>query len=173
MIDSATIHVASGAGGNGAISGRHERYVPKGGPDGGDGGDGGSVIIYATESVTTLYDYRYRKKIKADRGKDGSSNKKHGASSKDKRLAVPVGTIVKRNDGSIIADLQLNESEVVVAAGGKGGKGNSRFKSSIYQFPLIAEAGELGQELEIYLELKIESIILDSVLDLRGKSTAR
>ena len=155
MIDSATIHVASGAGGNGAISGRHERYVPKGGPDGGDGGDGGSVIIYATESVTTLYDYRYRKKIKADRGKDGSSNKKHGASSKDKRLAVPVGTIVKRNDGSIIADLQLNESEVVVAVGGKGGKGNSRFKSSIYQFPLIAEAGELGQELEIYLELKL------------------
>jgi len=155
MIDSAKIRVSSGGGGNGAISGRHERYVPKGGPDGGDGGDGGSVVIYATDSMTTLADYRYRRKFKADRGKDGSSNKKYGASSKDKRLAVPIGTIVKREDGSIIADLQSNESEVVVALGGKGGKGNSRFKSSIYQFPLIAEAGELGQELEINLELKL------------------
>ena len=155
MIDSAKIRVSSGGGGNGAISGRHERYVPKGGPDGGDGGDGGSVVIYATDSMTTLADYKYRRKFKADRGKDGSSNKKYGASSKDKRLAVPIGTIVKREDGSIIADLQSNESEVVVALGGKGGKGNSRFKSSIYQFPLIAEAGELGQELEINLELKL------------------
>ena len=155
MIDSAKIRVSSGGGGNGAISGRHERYVPKGGPDGGDGGDGGSVVIYATDSMTTLADYRYRRKFKADRGKDGSSNKKYGASSKDKRLAVPIGTIVKREDGSIIADLQSNESEVVVALGGKGGKGTSRFKSSIYQIPLIAEAGELGQELEINLELKL------------------
>ena len=155
MIDSATIHVSSGSGGDGAISGRHERYIPKGGPDGGDGGDGGSVIFYATESVTTLYDYRYRRKIKADRGKDGSSNKKHGSSAKDKRLAVPIGTIVKRQDGSTIADLRSNESEVVVAMGGKGGKGNSRFKSSTYQYPLIAEAGELGKEVEINLELKL------------------
>ena len=155
MIDSAKIHISSGGGGNGAISGRHERYVPKGGPDGGDGGDGGSVVIYATESMTTLSEYKYRRKFKADRGKDGSSNKKYGASAKDKRLSVPIGTVVKRQDGSTIADLQTNESEVVVAVGGKGGKGNSRFKSSIYQFPLIAEAGELGQELEINLELKL------------------
>ena len=97
MIDSATIHVASGAGGNGAISGRHERYVPKGGPDGGDGGDGGSVIIYATESVTTLYDYRYRKKIKADRGKDGSSNKKHGARAFTKVGALALAKHVEQN----------------------------------------------------------------------------
>ena len=155
MIDSAKIHVSSGGGGNGAISGRHEKYVPKGGPDGGDGGDGGSVVIYATETITTLADYRYKRKFKADRGKDGSSNKKHGASAKDKRLAVPIGTVVKRQDGSTIADLQINQSEVVVALGGKGGKGNARFKSSIYQFPLIAEAGELGQEFEINLELKL------------------
>ena len=155
MIDSAKISVSSGGGGNGAISGRHEKYIPKGGPDGGDGGDGGSVVIYATENMTTLANYRYKRKFKADRGKDGSSNKKHGASSKNNRLAVPVGTIVKREDGSIIADLQSSESEVVVAVGGKGGKGNARFKSSIYQFPLIAEAGELGEEFEINLELKL------------------
>lgn len=155
MIDNAKINVSSGAGGNGAISGRHERYVPKGGPSGGDGGDGGSVVVYATESMTTLADYRYKRKFKADRGKDGSSNKKHGASSKDKRLAVPAGTIIKREDGSTIADLQSSESEVVVAVGGKGGKGNARFKSSIYQFPLIAEAGELGQDFEINFELKL------------------
>jgi GTP-binding protein len=155
MIDSANIKVTSGSGGNGAISGRHERYVPKGGPDGGDGGDGGSIIVYAKESVTTLSDYRYKRIFKANRGFDGLSNKRHGASSKDKRLAVPLGTIVKREDGSIIADLDSNGSEVVVAVGGKGGKGNVKFKSPIYQFPVIAEAGELGQNVEINLELKL------------------
>ena len=155
MIDSANIKVSSGSGGNGAISGRRERYVPKGGPDGGDGGDGGSIIIYATESITSLADYRYKRKFKANRGMDGSSNKRHGASSKDKRLAVPVGTIVKREDESTIADLESNGDEVIVAIGGKGGKGNARFKSPIYQFPLIAEAGESGKDVEINLELRL------------------
>jgi len=155
MIDSANIKVSSGSGGNGAISGRRERYVPKGGPDGGDGGDGGSIIIYATESITSLADYRYKRKFKANRGMDGSSNKRHGASSKDKRLAVPVGTIVKREDESTIADLESNGDEVIVAIGGKGGKGNARFKSPIYQFPLIAEAGESGEDVEINLELRL------------------
>ncbi len=154
FVDKAKIYVASGKGGNGIVSFRREKFIPKGGPDGGDGGNGGSVIIEATSSMNTLIDFRYHKHFKAEGGENGKSSNMTGKSGKDLVIYVPVGTIVKI-DGKYIADLNESGKRVVVAKGGKGGRGNSHFATATRQAPTIAENGGDGEEHWVELELKL------------------
>lgn len=154
FVDTATVTVQAGKGGDGAVSFRHEIYVDKGGPDGGDGGKGGDVIFEATENLNTLLDFRYKPELKAKDGVAGSKRKKAGRYGEDLIVKVPMGTLVRR-DGEIIADLVANGQRVVVAKGGDGGFGNAHFKSSIRQTPRMAELGEPGDAFEAQLELKL------------------
>jgi len=159
MIDRAEITVRAGDGGSGAVSFRHEKFVPFGGPDGGDGGDGGDVVVVADEAVTSLRAFRRKRSFKAARGRDGAGQKKHGKNGEDLVLTLPVGTVIifKSQIGgdSLIADLEQPGQPVVVAKGGRGGKGNTHFATSTNQAPQIAQQGEMGEELAIILELKI------------------
>ncbi len=156
MIDQVNIRVTAGNGGNGAISGRREKYVPSGGPDGGDGGDGGSVSLTADLGVGTLLKFRYKREFTAWAGTKGQGAKKHGRNGEDISVTVPVGTQVwDRKDGVFVADLTSHGQEVTVARGGGGGKGNARFTTSTLQFPLLAEEGERGERAELRLELKL------------------
>lgn len=156
FVDEVEITVESGNGGNGAATFRREKFVPRGGPDGGDGGRGGSVIIRADPGLNTLVDLRYRKNYKAERGGDGGSNNKHGKDAPDLMLDVPVGTLVSDIDtGEIIADLVVQGQTAVVARGGRGGRGNTRFTTSTNQAPTFAERGEPGEMRHLKLELKL------------------
>ncbi len=150
----AKVFVTAGNGGRGAVSFRHEKYVDKGGPDGGDGGQGGDVVFVADPNLNTLVDFRYKPELKADNGSDGSKRDKHGRSGSNLLVKVPLGTIVKRDD-EVLADLIDPGAEVVIARGGSGGFGNAHFKSSTRQAPRIAEIGEKGEKFEATLELKI------------------
>lgn len=154
FVDTATVTVQAGKGGDGAVSFRHEIYVDKGGPDGGDGGRGGDVIFVATEQLNTLLNFRYQPRLQAEGGKNGDKRKKAGRSGKPLYVKVPVGTIV-RKDGQVVADLTRHEQEVVVAKGGDGGFGNAHFKSSTRQTPRMAELGEPGDTFEAELELRL------------------
>lgn len=154
FVDTAKVFISAGKGGDGAVSFRHEKYIEKGGPDGGDGGDGGDVVFVATSDLNTLVDYRYKPELKAQVGENGSKRDRHGASGETLYVKVPVGTIVKRND-EIIADLTFEGEEVVIACGGRGGFGNAHFKSSVRQTPRMAEKGEPGESFEAELELKL------------------
>lgn len=154
FVDTAKVFIQAGRGGGGAVSFRHEIYVDKGGPDGGDGGDGGDVVFVASESVNTLVDFRYKPELRAKAGGKGSKTRRHGKSGEHLFVKVPIGTIVRKN-GEIIADLISNDQSVVIAKGGGGGFGNAHFKSSVRQTPRIAEIGELGEEFEAELELKL------------------
>ena len=156
MIDQAQIRAISGHGGNGAVSGRREKFVPHGGPDGGDGGDGGNVYARCDRNVSTLLSFRYNRIYKAGNGSSGSGRKKHGRRGTDAEFAVPLGTEVwDDRTGSRIADLTTHGERVLVTQGGRGGRGNSRFTSSTNQFPLLAEEGGRGQEIHLRLELKL------------------
>ena len=157
MIDQVNIRVVAGSGGDGAISGRREKYVPAGGPDGGDGGDGGSVSLVADSGVGTLLKFRYRREFKASPGSNGSRAGKHGRNGDDVEITVPVGTQVwsDRRRGLLVADLTAHGQSVVVARGGRGGRGNARFATSTLRFPLLAEEGERGERAEFRLELKL------------------
>ena len=155
-IDTAKIQVKGGKGGNGCISFRREKFVPRGGPNGGDGGGGGSVILEAAEGLSTLIDLRHNPLQVAEDGKHGTGKEMHGADAADRIVRVPCGTIVRdAEDGEILADLTLPGQRVVAARGGIGGKGNSHFKSSIFQTPRVAEKGEPGEERSIELEVKL------------------
>lgn len=154
FIDTATVNVQGGKGGDGAVSFRHEIYVDKGGPDGGDGGRGGNVIFLATEQLNTLLKFRYQPRLVADNGVNGSKRKMAGRSGEDLIVKVPVGTVVRRN-GVVIADLVLPGQKAVVARGGDGGFGNAHFKSSTRQTPRMAELGEPGESFGAELELKL------------------
>lgn len=154
FVDTATVTIQAGKGGDGAVSFRHEIYVDKGGPDGGDGGKGGDVIFVATEQLNTLLGFRYQPKLAADNGVNGSKRKKAGRAGKPLYVKVPVGTLVSR-DGEVIADLATAGQEIVVAKGGDGGFGNAHFKSSVRQTPRMAELGEMGDTFEAELELKL------------------
>lgn len=156
FIDYVEIEVEAGNGGNGAVAFRREKYVPKGGPDGGDGGKGGDVIAYADPQLTTLLDFRYRKKYKAQNGNPGEGRLKTGRSGEDIILYMPVGTILKNieSDESII-DLDKPEMQVIIASGGKGGLGNTNFKSPTNQTPRNAKPGQPGEKKKISLELKL------------------
>lgn len=154
FVDSAVVMVAAGKGGDGALSFRHEKYVDKGGPDGGDGGRGGDVVLYADPNLNTLVAFRFKQEVKAEDGQAGSKRRRHGKSGADIVVNVPVGTIVTR-DGEVLCDLAEAGEKVVVARGGDGGYGNAHFKSSTRQAPRITEVGENGEAFEARLELKL------------------
>jgi GTP-binding protein len=153
--DRARIRIQAGKGGDGGLSFRREKYVPKGGPDGGDGGRGGDVVLLADPSLRDLSALRRRRLIKATRGENGRGARKHGADGADAELHVPVGTQVLSDEGDLIADLAHPDARVVLAKGGPGGRGNARFVSSIRQVPRFAEVGPPGEELEVELHLKL------------------
>ena len=156
FVDIAKISVKAGDGGNGCVAFRREIYVPAGGPAGGDGGNGGNVVFKADNNLRTLLDFKYKKKYVAESGADGKGSNMFGKNGEDLIIKVPVGTIIRDTDTNlVIADLRKNEQEVVVAHGGRGGKGNTNFKSSIRQAPSFAKSGTKGQELDINLELKL------------------
>jgi len=156
FIDEVTIHVKAGNGGDGIVSFRREKHVPRGGPDGGDGGRGGSVVMTSDPNLTTLIDFRYRREYKAGRGENGSGNQKHGANGADVELRVPVGTLVTDAvTGEVVADFVRPGQREVLARGGIGGRGNARFATSTHQTPRFAEKGEPAEELDLVLELKL------------------
>src|SRR3990167_1790690 len=171
FIDKVGVAVSAGDGGDGALSFRHEKFIDKGGPDGGDGGDGGDVIFVASLNQNTLANFRYHKKLQAESGKSGGKRKKHGPSGNDFIAEVPVGTVIISEEGSIVADLVNDKQKVVVARGGKGGFGNAHFVSSTRQAPRIVEKGEKGEECEITLELKMIADVGLVGLPNAGKST--
>ncbi len=155
-MDTARIQVKAGNGGNGCISFRREKFVPRGGPDGGDGGNGGNVILTATLGMSTLIDLHHNPRQVAENGGHGTGKKRDGADGTDCVVKVPAGTIVRDlNTAELLADLTEPDDSVVVASGGIGGKGNARFKSSTFQAPRVAEKGEPGEEREISLEIKL------------------
>jgi GTP-binding protein len=153
--DRARIHVQAGKGGDGGLSFRREKFVPKGGPDGGDGGRGGDVVLLADPSLRDLSSLQRRHFIKAPRGENGRGTRKHGADGGDVELRVPVGTQVFAGEGDLIADLAHSGARVVLARGGHGGRGNARFVSSTRQVPRFAEVGPPGEEREVELHLKL------------------
>lgn len=172
FIDYATIFVKAGNGGNGMVSFRREKYVPKGGPDGGNGGNGGNIIIKADKHLNTLLDFRYKRHYKADNGENGKSANKHGKNGSDVIIKVPCGTVVKDAEtGVIIADLINDKQETIVAKGGKGGRGNAEFATSTNQAPRYAERGKPGEEKKIELELKLLADIGLVGFPNAGKST--
>jgi GTP-binding protein len=156
FIDQATIYVKAGNGGNGAISFRREKFVPKGGPDGGNGGDGGCVRIRADRQLSTLLDFKYKRHYRAGNGEHGRGKTQTGKNGADAILKVPCGTLVRdSNTHEVIADLVGQDDEIIVAHGGKRGKGNAEFATSTNQAPRVAEPGTPGEEHELLLELKL------------------
>ena len=156
FIDKAKIKISSGKGGNGVVAWRREKFVDKGGPAGGDGGKGGSVYLIADEGLSTLLDFTYRSIFKADNGENGFKKSMYGKSAKDLYIKVPAGTIVKDlKTGNIIADLTKHEQTVLVAKGGRGGRGNTHFCTPQNRAPQYCEPGEPGIERELQLELKL------------------
>ena len=156
FIDKAKIKISSGKGGNGVVAWRREKFVDKGGPAGGDGGKGGSVYLIADEGLSTLLDFTYRSIFKADNGENGFKKSMHGKSAKDLYIKVPAGTIVKDlKSGNIIADLTENGQTVLVAKGGRGGRGNTHFCTPQNRAPQYCEPGEPGIDRELQLELKL------------------
>lgn len=170
FVDTAKVKLQAGKGGDGAVSFRHEIYIPKGGPDGGDGGKGGSIIFRADKDTNTLLDFRFNPEWKAEDGKNGSGTRSAGRAGKDLIIEVPIGTVVKR-DGVVIADLTRDQEEAVIARGGDGGFGNAHFKSSTRQTPIIHEVGEPGEAFEAELELKLLADVGLVGLPNAGKST--
>ena len=155
FVDYVKIIIKSGDGGNGAKTFRREKYVAAGGPDGGDGGNGGSIYFEVDKDASTLIDFRYNKKYKAENGEHGSGNRKFGKSGKDLVIQVPKGTVIKEFEtGKVICDLSKDNQKELVLKGGRGGKGNVHFATSTRQVPDFAIDGEKGKELEIVLELK-------------------
>jgi GTPase len=156
FVDEAKIYVKAGDGGNGCVAFRREKYVPRGGPSGGDGGRGGSVYLEANPNDNTLLRYRYNREFKGDRGRHGEGSNCTGVSGDDLILQVPVGTLVYDEDGaSLLADLKKAGQRVLVAQGGKGGRGNQHFAKPWHQAPREKEEGELGEERRLKLELKL------------------
>jgi len=154
FVDWAKVLLKAGDGGNGCVSFRREKYVQKGGPDGGDGGHGASIYFTASVNLKTLYDFRLKSRIAAPSGGDGKGKNQTGESPDDIEIRVPVGTLVYR-DGDLIADLTVKDEKMLAVKGGKGGRGNIHFKSSTRQTPRIAEKGVPGEKAEIVLELKL------------------
>lgn len=156
FVDSAKIYIKAGNGGNGSVSFRREKYIPAGGPDGGDGGRGGDVIFTVDSGMSTLMDFRYKKKYHAQNGEDGRGAKSYGKDGEDIVIKVPPGTLIRdAKTGHVIADMIKPEQKFVAAKGGKGGWGNTHFATPTRQAPKFAKSGEPGEEREIILELKL------------------
>lgn len=194
FVDKAKVSLKAGKGGNGAVSFRHEIYIPKGGPDGGDGGKGGDIVFKADKDTNTLIDFRFTPILTAEDGKNGSGSRSAGRSGRDLIVEVPIGTVVYRLDGNsddsardtlkgarpslrsraeriVVADLTHDGQTAIIAKGGDGGFGNAHFKSSVRQAPIIAEVGEPGEEFEVEIELKLLADVGLVGLPNAGKST--
>ena len=172
FVDEAIITVRSGDGGPGCTSFRRERYIEKGGPDGGDGGDGGHIILKVSQSKRTLYDYRRQKLLKAKNGAPGQGRQKHGKNGSHCTITLPRGTIVSNADtNEIIVDLTQTAGEYIIARGGKGGRGNKRFATSTNRAPRYSQPGIPGVELKLKLELKLLADVGLVGLPNAGKST--
>lgn len=171
FIDKTRVLIRAGKGGDGKLSFRQEKFIARGGPDGGDGGHGGDVVFEASRNQNTLAAFRYQRELQAENGQPGGKNKRHGKSGKDLVVPVPVGTVVMDNDGNELADLIEDGQTAVIAKGGKGGFGNAHFVSSRRQAPKFAEKGEAGEELEAGLELKMIADVGLVGLPNAGKST--
>ena len=156
FVDKAEISIASGKGGNGAVTFRKEPFVPEGGPNGGDGGDGGSIIFVADRNLRTLMDFKYKRKYQAENGQDGMKKNRFGKKGEDLYIKVPVGTLIyDKETGLLMKDMVHDGDELVAAKGGRGGRGNVHFKSSVRRAPNFAEAGTPGKERTVVLELKL------------------
>jgi len=172
FVDYVKIYVKAGDGGRGCVSFRREKYVPRGGPDGGDGGKGGDVIIKASSDLHTLLYYRYKKIYKAERGEHGKGSNMTGRDGEDLIIKVPVGTVIKNMEtNKIIADLDEEGKSIVIAKGGRGGLGNTHFATPTNQAPRYAQPGQKGEELWIILELKLLADVGLIGLPNAGKST--
>lgn len=170
FIDTAKIKVKAGDGGNGVVSFRKEKFIDRGGPDGGDGGDGGDIVLISDPQINTLSYFRKKQLIKARNGKPGGKRRARGKSADDVEIKVPVGAVVVR-EGTVVADLSQPHTRFVVAYGGKGGYGNAHFKSSTRRAPKVAEKGEKGEEYDLELELKLLADVGLVGLPNAGKST--
>lgn len=171
FVDKVQVSVYAGDGGDGALSFRHEKFIDRGGPDGGDGGDGGDVVLVASRNQNTLATFRYKKLLKAEAGQNGSKRRRHGKSGADLVVQVPVGTVVMKIDGEVLADFTTDQQQAIIAKGGKGGFGNAHFVSSTRQAPRVAEKGEGGETSELILELKMIADVGIVGLPNAGKST--
>lgn len=172
FIDEVKIRVIAGDGGRGCVSFRREKFVPRGGPNGGNGGHGGDVVMVGDPQLTTLLDLRYQKQYKAGRGQHGMGSDCHGRRGEDREIKVPVGTIIRdAATRELIADLQAPGERVIVAAGGRGGKGNAHFATSTFRSPRFAQPGEPGEEQELELELRLLADVGIIGLPNAGKST--
>lgn len=170
FVDEVSVIVEAGDGGNGAVSFRHEKFVDRGGPDGGDGGKGGDIIMRASRNQNTLANFRYQKTVRAEHGQPGSKRRKHGKNGHNVTADVPVGTVIL-SDGEQLADLTEDGQSIIIAKGGNGGFGNAHFKSSTRQAPRVAEKGEKGEKRELKLELKMIADVGLIGLPNAGKST--
>ena len=155
FIDRVEIEVRGGDGGRGCVSFRREKYVPRGGPDGGDGGRGGDVVLVGDRNLTTLLDFTYRRRFAAGRGEHGRGAQQQGAEGRDERLRVPLGTTVTTPEGDVVGEVLEHSAELLVAPGGRGGRGNAFFKSATNQAPRHAQPGEPGSARHLVLELKL------------------
>ncbi|MBU4344753.1 MAG: GTPase ObgE [Proteobacteria bacterium] len=172
FIDEAIITVQSGDGGRGCVSFRREKFIPRGGPDGGDGGKGGDVVFVATSQKRTLYQFRYRNKLKAKNGGGGQGKKKAGKNGEDLKIEIPLGTLVfNAETGHLIKDFVKAGETFMIAKGGRGGQGNTRFKSSTNRTPRFAQPGEPGETLTLKIELKLLADVGIIGLPNAGKST--
>ncbi len=172
FVDEAIIHVRAGDGGNGCVSFRREKYVPRGGPDGGNGGRGGSIVLTADRSLTTLLDFHYRASFKAGRGQHGQGSRKFGKSAEDLQIKLPVGTLVSDAEtGEVLVDMLEDGQEFIVARGGRGGRGNAEFATPTDRAPRRADPGEVGEEYTLKLELKLLADIGLVGFPNAGKST--
>lgn len=172
LVDVAKVYVKAGNGGNGAISFRREKFVPKGGPDGGDGGRGGDVVVAVDSQLETLLDYKYRRHHPAGNGGDGGGGDRHGKDGSDCVIPVPPGTIIKDADtGQVLADMVLAGESCVIARGGKGGRGNSHFATSTNRVPRRAEPGQPGEARWVVMELRLIADVGIVGMPNAGKST--
>jgi GTP-binding protein len=172
FVDYVKIHVKAGDGGRGCVSFRREKYVPRGGPDGGDGGSGGHIIIEATNKLNTLLDQKYKREYKADRGQHGKGKKMHGKNGEDLIIPVPVGTAIKDADTEeVVADLDSERDSYIAVRGGRGGLGNAHFATPVRKAPRFAQPGESGEERWLILELKLLADVGLIGLPNAGKST--
>jgi GTPase len=172
FIDEAKIFVRAGNGGRGCVSFRREKFVPKGGPDGGDGGKGGDIVLEADRNLSTLLDFRYRRHYTAERGEHGRGSDQKGRDGRDNTIRVPLGTVVRLLDsGAVLADLVTPGQRFIAAHGGRGGRGNAHFKSPTKQAPRYAQPGEAGETQWLSLELKLLADVGLMGLPNAGKST--
>ena len=171
FVDKVEVTFVAGDGGNGVVSFRHEKFIDKGGPDGGNGGRGGNIVLSASSNQNTLSNFRYHKELRAQSGQPGAKTKKNGRGGKDLLLEVPLGTVVIDEKGTVLADFTEDHQQVVIAHGGRGGFGNAHFISSVRQAPQVAEKGDKGEKFKVQLELKLIADVGLIGLPNAGKST--